>query len=141
MADILLSVVTLLKNSWTAGNTANRTPTIDEIFDKKRIDLRTADHVLVYEISDNEIDNSSGGGSKENTIVVAIRIETGLTRVQQALMQTELKRILRSVEKDAFSDGVYCVNNITDDQDASDKFRKIYGRLMKWELKNLNLTF
>lgn len=141
MADILLSVVTLITDGWVAGNTASRTPIVDEIFDRKRIDLRNNDHVLVYEISDNEVDNASGGGSKDRVVVVAVRIETGLTRVQQALMQTEIKRILRLNEKDPFSDGAFSIANIIDDQDASDKFRKIYGRLMKWELKDLNLTF
>ena len=109
MADVLLSVVTLLTNSWNSANTASRTPVFDEIFDKKRIDLRANDHILVYEISDNEVDNASGGGAKERTVVIALRIETSLSRAQQALIQTELKRILRSNEKDPFSDGVFSI--------------------------------
>jgi len=142
MADVLLSVKTLLDAAWNDTNTASRTPVVSSIFDKKRIDFRmtgSQDHILLYELSRVPSDNASGAISKKTISVVAVDIRTMLTRVQLDLLRVEAERILNDNQIDPFSDGVYDISDITDDQDFSDLTRLYFRVQLKWRLEQLNV--
>lgn len=142
MADVLLSVKTLLDNSWNDSNTANRTPTVSSIFGNKRIDFRMRgqqDHILLYELSRVPSDNASGAISKKTVSVVAVDIRTMLSRVQLDLIRVEARRILNANQINPFSDGVFDISDITDDQDFSDLTRLYFRVQIKWRLEQLNV--
>lgn len=143
MADVLASVKTLLDNSWNDSNTASRTPTVTPIFDLKRVDFRmqgSQDHIFLYELSRVPSDNASGALSKQTVSVVAVDIRTMLTRIQLDLIRVEVERILNANQIDPFSDGVYDISDITDDQDFSDKAVKLFRVQIKWRLEQLNVV-
>jgi len=142
MADVLLSVKTLLDNSWNAANTATRTPVVSSIFDLKRADFRmtgSQDHIFLYELSRVPSDNASGALSKKTVSVVAVDARTMLSRVQLDLVRVEIRRILNANQIDPFSDGVFNISDITDDQDFSDQLRLYFRVQIKWRLEQLNV--
>lgn len=141
MTDVLLSIKNLLDGAWISANTANRTPTVQSIFDVKRLDFRISaseDHILLYEITRVPEDNAAGATSKRITWVIAIDVRTMLTRVQADLMRVEVRRILNANQIDPFSDNTFDITDITDDQDLSDKSVGYWRIQIKWELKQLN---
>ncbi len=143
MADLLLSVKTLLDDGWIASNTATRTPTVSSIFDLKRVDFRmqeSQDHIFLYELSRVPSDNASGALSKQTVSVVAVDIRTMLSRVQLDLVRVEVRRILNANQINPFSDGVFDISDITDDQDFSDKAVKLFRIQIKWRVEQLNVV-
>ncbi len=143
MADVLLSVKTLLDDSWNDSNTASRTPVVSSIFDNKRVDFRmkgSQDHIFLYELSRVPSDNASGALSKQTVSVIAIDVRTMLSRVQLDLVRVEVRRILNANQIDPFSDGVFDISDITDDQDFSDQLRLYFRVQIKWRLEQLNVV-
>jgi len=143
MTDVLLSVKTLLDNNWTSGNTASRTPTVQSIFDVKRVDFRISgskDHIFLWEITRVPEDNAAGAASKKVTWVIAIDIRTMLSRAQADLVRVEVRRILNANQIDPFGDATFDISDITDDQDLSDRLVGIWRFQVKWEIKQLNLA-
>ena len=143
MTDVLNQVKTLLDNSWTAGNTASRTPNIQPVFDVKRLDFRISgskDHILLYELTRIPEDNASGAATKQVTWVVNVDIRTMLSRAQADLIRVEVRRILNANQVDPFGDQTFDISDITEDLDLSDRTILLWRFQIKWELKQLNVS-
>lgn len=139
--DILSDLKTLLDNDWTAGNTGGRTPTVTKIYEVKRADFEMAgskDHIFIYSNTSELKDNAAGGGSKEIIRNVTVDVRTMLTRDQVLLLVTEVERIIQANEVDPFSDGAYDIADVTDENDLSDKFVKLFRIVLKLKFEDFN---
>lgn len=142
MSDVLSAVKTLLDDEWDSSNTGSRTPSVQNVFDVKRIDFAmngSTDHILIYQDPTTQSDAGSGGGAKRVLDVVKIDIRTMLTRAHAVLIKEEVDRIILANETNPFSSSpFYEVADITEITDLSDKNVKLFRFVMKLELQNFN---
>lgn len=139
--DILSDLKTLLDASWTAGNTGNRTPIVTIIYNLKRADFEISgskDHIFIYSNTSDLKDNAAGGGSKERTRNITADVRTMFTRDQVILLVNEVERIIQANEVDPFSDGAYDIADVTDENDLSDKFVKLFRIVLKLKFEDFN---
>lgn len=139
--DILSDLKTLLDDNWTAANTGNRTPTVTIIYNIKKEDFELSgnkDHIFIYSNTSELKDNASGGGSKERIRNITADVRTMFTRDQVILLVNEVERIIQANEVDPFSDGAYDIANVTDEDDKSDKFVKLFIVILKLKFEDFN---
>jgi len=87
----------LLYTNWTASNTGNRTPTISEYKDKKRINgYNNTDVCYTYNRRSDEYPSAVGNVARRVIYRVSIDLRTNLTDDQVNLMEAEAKRIIRN---------------------------------------------
>jgi hypothetical protein len=140
--DLLADVKTLLDNNWVSASTGSRTPTINSVFENKRVDFSmggSKDFIFLYE--GNEVDNDAGagGGAKHKVNPVFIDIRTMFSRNQVLLMRNEIERIIIANEKNPFaSNPFFDIADITSFQDLSDKSINLWRFLLTLKLERFN---
>lgn len=138
--DILIDVKSLIDGAWISSNTADKTPTIIDISEVKRVDLRTGDFIFIWELIRLPEDNASGGASKQTKTTIILDIRTALSRAQFVLMRKELRRVLNNAQIDVFSDLEYDISDITEDTDMSHLMVGLWRAQIKWRLEQFNLA-
>ncbi len=138
--DLLIDVANLITTNWVKASTDNRTPTISDIAEVKRVDLRTGDFIFIWELIRIPEDNASGGSSKETRTNIILDIRTALSRAQFVLMRKELRRILNNAQIDVFSDSEYDISDIMEDTDLSSKMVNLWRAQLKWRLEQFNVS-
>ncbi len=137
--DILVDVKTLL-DTWNAANTNSRSPTVEDISEVKRVSLGAADHIFIWELLRVPSDNASGGSSKKTITTIVIDIRTSFSRAHFVAMRKEVRRILNGAQIDVFSDGVYDISDIVEDEDKSHSMVKFWRADIKWRLEQFNVA-
>lgn len=145
--DILDWVKSVTDTDWTAANTNTRTPTVQNIFITKRLDLRMEgdkDFILLYEISNEVTDNATGAASKEVTRVIRCDIRTLFSRKHVANMLDELERIWNNRQTDPFN-GVansdfHDISDVGTVTDLSDKLTTLFRVTLDLTFKQLNIA-
>ena len=140
MTDILAQVDTLLTDSWNSSNTNSRTPTVIDIAELKRVRLGPKDFIFIWELLRVPEDNAAGGASKKTITTIVIDIRTAFSRAHFVLMREEVRRILNTNQIDPFSDSVYDISDITEDEDMSHLMVNIWRAQIKFRVEQLNLT-
>ncbi len=138
--DILVDVKSLLDDNWTAANTNSRTPTVADISEVKRVSLGAADHIFIWELLRVPSDNASGAASKKTITTIVVDIRTIFSRAHFVAMRKEVRRILNNAQVNVFSDGVYDISDIVEDEDKSHSMVKTWRADIKWRLEQLNLS-
>lgn len=86
----------LITANWTAANTGDRTPTISEYYNKKRVPgYNNTDICYVYNRRSDEFPTTTGNLARKVINRVSIDLRTNLTDDQANLMEAEVKRIIR----------------------------------------------
>ncbi len=137
--DVLVDVKNLVLNSWNPSNTGGRTPTVKDIAEVKRTNLRTGDFIFIWELIYLPEDNASGGESKQTITNIMLDIRTAESRAQFVSMRKELRRVLNNAQIDVFSDLEYDISDIMEDTDMSSKMVGLWRSQMKWRLEQFNL--
>jgi len=103
VVDELLTIKTILTDGWDSDNTDSITPTIDEIFDQKELDLANNDYVLLYSTPKIIKPFNIGGTTFEHTSPVSIDIRTtyqsatmGNVRAHAIKVRDEVERLLKA---------------------------------------------
>ena len=138
--DILISVKTLLDNSWVSANTNGRTPTVSDISEVKRVSLNAGDFIFIWELIYTPEDNATGGESKKTQTFIMLDIRTAKSRAQFVKMRKELRRVLNNAQIDVFSDLAYDISDIMEDTDMSSKMVGLWRSQTKWRLEQFNLA-
>ena len=138
--DILISVRSLLLDSWDSNLTNGRKPTVSDISEVKRVSLNTGDFIFIWELLYTPEDNASGGESKKTQTFIMLDIRTAKSRAQFVSMRKELRRVLNNAQIDVFSDLAYDISDIMEDTDMSSKMVGLWRSQTKWRLEQLNLA-
>jgi hypothetical protein len=140
--DLLSDVKTLFDNNWLSANTGSRTPTINSIFENKRVDFSMGgnkDFIFLYEGNEVDEDAGAGGGAKHKSNPVFIDIRTMHSRNQVLLMRNEVERIIIANEKNPFSGNPFFdIADITNFTDLSDKSINLWRFLLTLKLERFN---
>ena len=86
-------VLSILSTNWNCDNTKNITPLIGERINYKRI---SGESILLYDVSDTEQDNCSGGQSKSRSMSIGLQITSFKTQEHRELYIEEIRRIFNS---------------------------------------------
>lgn len=145
--DILDWVKEAIDTDWVATNTNNRTPTVQNIFITKRLDLRMEgdkDFILLYEISNEVTDNATGAASKEVIRVIRCDIRTLFARKHMANMLDEVERIWNNRPTDPFNDVAgsvfHDISDVGTITDLSDKLTSLFRVTLDLTFKQLNIA-
>lgn len=138
--DILVDVKALLNDNWNAANTNTRIPTVNDISEVKAVNLGPTDHILIWELLRVPSDNASGAASKKTITTIVIDIRTAKSRAHFVAMRKEVRRILNGAQVDVFSDGVYDISDIVEDEDKSHSMVKFWRADIKWRLEQFNIA-
>lgn len=138
--DILQDVRDLILTNWNQNNTNGRIPTVTDISEVKRVNLRTGDFIFIWELIYLPEDNASGGKSKQTITNIMLDIRTAKSRVQFVFMRKELRRILNNAQIDVFSDLEYDISDIMEDEDMSHNMVNLWRSQLKWRLEQFNLA-
>lgn len=138
--DILEDVASLISSNWDPSETGDRTPTVIDIAEVKRVDLRTGDYIFIWELIRLPEDNASGGTSKQTKTTIMLDIRTAKSRAQFVLMRKELRSVLNNAQIDVFSDLEYDISDITEDTDMSHLMVNLWRAQLKWRLEQFNLV-
>ena len=130
MDDIVATIDTLLTDNRTASNTANVTPVIDPVYDKKRIDLRTTaveggDQILIYSFQRINSPNAIGATTKKFSDFATIDIRSRVSRAHSILLRDEVERILDTNIVNPSADYCEIKGNIIS-KELSNKSVKLY---------------
>jgi hypothetical protein len=133
MVDTISTVVDLLNDNWTSGNTDDITPTITAIFEKKRVDGFTIkSYVGVYLPSAAEERTIDLGYNNVDRVERAsIDIRTSESYSHLLNCRDEAKRILRANRKATTGFDIVRVTRLTDLSDAT---RKLWRWIIDLEL-------
>ncbi len=140
MSDDILVDVKALLDTWNAANTNSRAPTVEDISEVKRVSLGAVDHIFIWELLRVPSDNASGAASKKTTTTIVIDIRTSFSRAHFVAMRKEVRRILNGAQVDVFSDGVYDISDIVEDEDKSHSMVKFWRADIKWRLEQFNVA-
>ncbi len=138
--DILVDVKNLISTGWVEANTNSRTPVVTDITEIKRVSLGSADHLFIWELIRTPQDNASGGSSKKTMTQIIVDIRTSFSRAQFVAIRKEVRRILNNAQIDVFSDQVYDISDIIQDEDMSHLMTNMWRAQIKWRLEQLNLA-
>lgn len=99
MADVVALTVTMLTNDWTSSNTDSVTPLIDELQDRKKVDVDAsiANNGSVVLVGPGVFTQLPSGVNKThvNTVEgVRIHIWSGATRAHAIKIKDEARRVL-----------------------------------------------
>lgn len=141
MADPLSSIVTILTNDWTAGNTGGVTPTIVKYTDQKTADFGSSTNwILVHRSRPNFAPAGIGadaGKNEDDKMNIDIRVLGRDQEAQFYLVKEEVLRILHANKVNPDSD--YTVLEYDGDgQDLSDQGRNLWRLNIPCQLKNYN---
>lgn len=132
-------MVSLLEDNWESGNTNDVTPTIDEVFEHKRVDLRNNDFILLYEFAPHVTEPNSIGASRKKTLdSVSIDIRTMATRAHGIKLRDEVERIIDA--NIINPDSSYHLAVPLNVKDLSDKNVGMWRWVWNMNLINLNLA-
>lgn len=104
VSDATATVATLLSNNWTASNTDEKTPTIDEVYERKEISVATGDWILTYNTDLDPRFNGVGSSNLKKEYVVTIDIRSGYRPDKDSSLSTPStvtghKHLLKMVEE------------------------------------------
>jgi len=142
-----------LKNNWTAGNTDNKTPTFQKIYDaKKEVSLNVKDYIFTYNAGMTPQVNGIGSSNFKKDHIVRIDFRTAydpskdktlsplstVTAHEHMLkMVEEMERIIKSKKNDPGSPfEIISPTGMTND--LSDRRKGIYRYVYDVMLKETN---
>ena len=129
-------IITLVKGKWNKYNTDLKTPTIQMIYDTKRIDLRNGDYILFLNPSYTSTPNAIAGQTKRTDYLISADIRTIISYAHLIKLKVEFERIL----------DYYYKNNTTDWQlilpesytNFSDRSNGLYRIVFDFKMINIS---
>ena len=137
--DVLDLIKTILSDDWQSGRTDNITPTIDKIFNYKRIDLADTSVVLLYLVNYMTEPQGLWTTNKKTVEDVSVDIRTCVSRSHYLKVKNEVERILDANISQPESNSRNLLMPIRN-KDLSDKSTGLWRSVIDVRLTNFSIA-